>query len=213
VSPKTGATASTERICGIVTLDQEDERYLRQLRSTDSIGLYAGSEPVSGSGHAGGVQVTIDALNRVESVTIIRMDDSLRTPAVMVAAVEEGYRAAIRSKLVRSNSHAANGRWKVTRPVSVSRPDYLGLESRPGPEMVMPRPLEYPIHGRQAKSRRPVEGLSRNQCVRVVLSPSGPLGDIDIDISWLSHATASNIGRAISESFQDAYSKRKKDIR
>lgn len=196
-----------------MTLDQEDERYLRQLRLTDSIGLYAASEAVSGFGHGGGVQVTIDALNRVESVTIIRMEDSLRVPAVMVAAIEDGYRAAIRSKLVRSNSHVPRGRRKVIRPESVRRPDYLGREPRPGSEMVMPRPLDYPIHGREAKSRRPVEGLSRNKCVRVVLSPSGPLGDVDVDVSWLSHATASNIGRAIGESFQDAYSKRKKDLR
>lgn len=194
-------------------LDQEDLRYLRQLRSTDSIGLYAATEAVSGSSHGGGVQVTVDALNRVESVTIIRIDDALRTPAVMVAAVEEGYRAAIRSKLVRSNSHMPRERRKVVRPNSVVRPDYLGRESRPGPEMVMPRSSNYPNHGREAKSRRPVEGLSRNQCVRVVLSPSGPVGEIDIDISWLSHATASNIGGAIGESFQDAYMKRKKDIR
>lgn len=208
-----GPIALAERTCFIVTLDQEDQRYLRQLRSTDSIGLYAASEAVSGSGHGGGVQVTIDALNRVESVTIIRMEDSLRAPAAMVAAVEDGYRAAIRSKLVRSNSHAPGGRRKVVRPKSVIRPDYLGRESRLGPEMVMPRSLDYPIHGRQGKSRRPVEGLSKNRCVRVVLSPSGPLGEIHIDLSWLSHATASNIGSAIGESFRDAYSKRKKDIR
>jgi hypothetical protein len=182
--------------------DSQDER-LRELRRTDTTGVYAGDRPTEGTDRTGVLTVTIDPTNRVVGAQVSEGPD-VRTPEGLALAFEAAYAAAVAARLQRRE--AREPRPESQRPVAVAtRPVF----HRPTPEQLNRHRIRHESASRPRRGRPgQVEGVSGNDCVHVTLAPAQPTGTVMADRGWLANAQTVNIASALVEAFTDAYDKR-----
>lgn len=131
----------------------------------------------------------------------------MRRPQGLRDAVEEALRAARRARLdalgVFTQRATGHKRAVATAPSRSIRTveNWIGTGWQPDPSTLHPHRFDTSDFG-------PTTGVSENNCVTVVLDIASSHGTVDADPGWLSQASRTNVGRAITEAFHDAYRKR-----
>lgn len=188
-------------------LDAHTQDRLRALREHDTLGFYRGDAPARAQDATSAVEVTIDPTDRVTAVRLIAEVPVIRRPQGLRDAVEEAFRAARRARLnalgVFDQESTARGRPRAEAPSRSIRTveNWMGTGWQPDPSSLRPHRFDTSDFG-------PTAGVSANNCVTVSLDIASSHGTVDAEPGWLSQATRTNIGRAITEAFHDAYRKR-----
>lgn len=189
-------------------MQQEDHRYtarLARLRAHDSSGQYAGGKPTTATDSQTGVGSTIDPTNRVVGTHVTRLTDDLRHGPTLATAVDRAYRAAVLTRMAASDSDDRRRREPPTARQASA--EWIPLDDilESGREFVPP---DFHAARNRRRTFRADEGISRNECVTVVLDLGGSNGSLTFDNGWLRQAEAANVASAITQAFQDAYRKR-----
>lgn len=171
---------------------------------TESHGGLSGPPMPTAVTDADAIRLGLDADGRVRTVALTTLPDALRDGPTLDRAFREAMARTLAADLPPAPPTTdEHGRVRAAR---VTAPSH-----RPLRELVL-EALDRPAAGRVAAPlSSPVGqvggqvGESDNGCVRVVLDPAGPGGDLAFDPGWLSQAMPANLAAAIGEAFADAY--------
>ena len=145
----------------------------------------------------GALTVTLDAGLRVTGVQV-HVVEPLRDPA----RLEEAFAAAYAEALTREVPVAT-----AVPSLPTLRPTRVVLTVRPPTQAVLDR-HEVRVRDHLAPRRphpREQTGVSDNECVRVVLPPTGGRGRLEVDPGWLQQTNGTRLGAAITEAYAAAY--------
>lgn len=148
------------------------------------------------------LEVTLADRGRIARVDVRSLPDPARRPQVFNEAFQEAVsRARSATRPAAPGVVGPDGRVRAARVVAPpSRPLRELVE-----EAIATRdPHRRPVGSGDAPEGR-VTGTSDNDCVTVVLDPSGPGGELEIDAGWLSHAARQSVGAAVQQAFTAAY--------
>jgi DNA-binding protein YbaB len=170
-----------------------------------------GPGPFSGTDRGGLVTVVLDDRRRVDQIRVASLPDDLREPGGLAGVLDEAYRAAVATAVDFAAERAGRPRRPGTRrPVATDeparpRPSFGRSWGHASDEDVMA--FRRRTRSRSPESPRPGRGVSRNECVEVVLHATDHFGDITVDPGWLRNASAESVQRALGEAFDRANGK------
>lgn len=185
-----------------MTIDPGTRDRLEQLRATDVTGIHASDQPTEGTDPGAAVTVTVDPTLRITAVRV-RDVDAVRSPDAVTSAFEAAYRAAL---ILRLRPHDDGGAAGRSRPVArrVRRVNPAPTAERLARHRSRHGDPERPRDRRLGE----VTGTSANRYVSVRLPVANPRGHLDVDPTWLAVTTRARLGRAITEAYADAYTRR-----
>ena len=141
--------------------------------------------------------VTVDPQLRVTGVQVHTVEP-LRDPVRLDEAFASAY------------AEALAGRRPIETPaesLATLRPQRVVLTVRKPTAAALDRHEVRVRDHLQPRRPRPREqtGVSANQCVSVILPPTGGRGHLRVDAGWLQQTNGTRLGAAITEAYADAY--------
>jgi hypothetical protein len=183
-------------------LDERDRQRLARLRARDVTGVYADDSPAAGTDPDGAVTLTLDPTLRILRAEVGRID-LVRTEDALNSALTSAYAVAL-------SGRAAHADPADTPHGEPPQPRRLRLEvRRPTPEMLARHQVRERANARpRPRFPREERGTSANGCLAVTLPVASPRGPVEVDHGWLQLANSAQLGAALTEAYNDAYSRR-----
>ncbi len=150
------------------------------------------------------IDIALDDQGRIERVTVRTLADTARR----CDAFNDEFQHALRRARSAGLSPAtgvidADGRARASRVTVPPRRPLRELMQ----EALAHRDAYRRPDSTRGKGTGPVSGTSTNDCVTVVLDPSGPGGELDIDQGWLSQVSRQGLSSALEQAFSAAYAR------